>query len=71
MNCLYVCPKVTSLSCFVFTLCACMETFDTHELILSVSEDFLSELLCIHNVYIETFGLHGQILCVSEDFLSE
>ena len=45
-------------------------TFDLHGLILCVSEDFLSELLCIHNVDIETYGHYGLILYVSEDFLS-
>ena len=39
-------------------------------LILGVSEGFLSELLCIHNVDIEIFYLHGLILCVSEGFHS-
>ena len=41
------------------------ETFDLHGQILCVSEGFLSELLCVHNVGIETFDLHGLILCVS------
>ena len=31
-----------------------MGTFGLHGLILCVSEDFLSQLLCIHNVGIET-----------------
>ena len=48
-----------------------METLDLHGLILSVSEGYFSELLCIHNVDIETFCLHGLILCVTEGFLSE
>ena len=38
-----------------------METFDLHEQILCVSEDLLSELLCIHNVDIGTYDLHGLI----------
>ena len=46
-------------------------TFDLHGLILCVSEDVLSEFLCIHNVGMGTFDLHGQILCVSEGVLSE
>ena len=46
------------------------ETFDPHGLILCVSEDVLSELLCVHIVDIETFDLHGLILCVSEGFPS-
>ena len=37
---------------------------------LCVSEDVLSELLCIDNVCSETFDLHGLILHVSEDHLS-
>ena len=36
-----------------------------------MSEDFLSELLCIYTVGMGTFDLHGLILCVSEGFLSE
>ena len=39
--------------------------FGLHELILGVSEDSLSLLLCIHNVDMKTFGLHGLILYVS------
>ena len=42
-----------------------------YELILCVSEGFLSVLLCIDNVGIETVCLHALILCVSEGFLSE
>ena len=38
-----------------------METFYHHGLILCVSEGFLSQLLCIHNVDIETYGLHELI----------
>ena len=48
-----------------------METFDLHELILSVFEGYFSDLLCDHNVDIESFDLHGLILCVSEGFLCE
>ena len=40
-------------------------------LILYVSEDLLSLLLCIHNEGMGSFDLHGLILCVSEGFLSE
>ena len=36
-----------------------------------MSEDFLSELHCIHNVGNGIFGLHGLLLCVSEGHLSE
>ena len=39
-----------------------MGTFDLHELILCVSEGFLSELPCIHIVGIETFDLYGLTL---------
>ena len=46
-----------------------MGTFGLHELILCVSEEFLSELLCIHIVGMETVGLHELIFCVSEDLL--
>ena len=38
------------------------ETFDLHGLILCVSEDYFSELLCIHNEGIETFDPHGLTL---------
>ena len=48
-----------------------MGTFGLHVMILCVSEDVLSELLCIHIVGMGTFDLHGQILCVSEGVLSE
>ena len=43
-----------------------METFGLHELILCVSEGFLSELLYVHNVGIETFDLYELNLYVSE-----
>ena len=45
-----------------------IETSDLHVLILCVSEDLLSELLCIHIVNIETVDPHGLILCVSEGY---
>ena len=49
-----------------------METFYHHGLILCVSEDYSSELLCIHNLGIGTFfDRHGLISCVSEGFLYE
>ena len=47
-----------------------METFDLHGLILCVSEDFLCQMICVHNVDMGTFDLHGLILCVSEGVLS-
>ena len=50
------------------TICVILST-DQDGLILCVSEGFLSELLCIHNVGMGTFDLHGLILCVSEGFL--
>ena len=40
-------------------------------MISCVSEGFLSELLCIHNVGMGTFYLHAVILCVSEGDVSE
>ena len=49
----------------------CTLTFDLHGPILCVSEDFLSQLLCIHNVDMGSFDLHGLILYVSEGDLSE
>ena len=39
-----------------------METFGLHELILSVSEDYFSVLICVDNVGIETFDLLGLTL---------
>ena len=47
-----------------------METFDLHGLILCVSEDFLAELLCVHNGGTEKFYLHELILYVPEDYFS-
>ena len=47
-----------------------MGSFDLHELILCVSEGFLSELLCSHIVGRGSFDLCGQTLYVSERFLS-
>ena len=47
------------------------ETFELHGLILPVSEDHLSVLLCIGNVCMETSVLHELILCVSEGFLCQ
>ena len=41
----------------------CIGTFALHVLILCVSEGFLYELLCIHNVGMGPFDLHGLILC--------
>ena len=46
------------------------ETFMNY-FFLCVSEDFLSELLCIYTVGMGTFDLHGLILCVSEGLLSK
>ena len=46
-------------------------SFDLNELILSVSEGLISELLCIHNEGMGTFDLHVLILCVSEGLHSE
>ena len=48
-----------------------MGTSDIHGLILCVSEDLLSGLLCICNVCMGTFDLHGLILSVSEGFVSK
>ena len=48
-----------------------MRTFDLDELILCVSEDVLSQLLCIHNVGMGSSGPYESILCVSEGFLYE
>ena len=57
----------------IFFLSKCGSSLATWELfpfMLCVSEDVLSELLCIGNVCSETFDLHGLILHVSEDHLS-
>ena len=63
-----------------------IETLDLHGQILCVSEDLLSELLCVHImgiymclkasfcscfVFTMSFDLHGLILSVSEGLLSE
>ena len=61
---IWVCTCVHS--CFKLYSCA-----EQHELILCVSEGFLSQLLCIHIVDMGTFGLHALILCVSEGILCE
>ena len=42
-----------------------MGTFGPHGLILCVSEGFLYQSLCVHNVDMETYDLHGEILYVS------
>ena len=47
-----------------------MEPSDLHGLILCVSEGFLYELLCIHNVGMGSFDLHELILYVSEGLTS-
>ena len=51
------------------TICVILST-DQDGLILCVSEGFLSELLCIHNVGMGTFDIHELTLCVSEGVLS-
>ena len=46
-----------------------MKTFGLHGLILSVFEDYFSELLYIHIVCMEMLGLYELILYVFEDVL--
>ena len=55
----------------MLTFIVVIETFSLHGLISCVSEGVLSQLPCIHNVYMRTFDLHGLTLCVSEDVLFE
>ena len=63
--------KLKQIYCLCVLFGIIIGVISLHGSILSVSEDFLSELLCIHNVDIETFVLHELILCAPEALLSE